>query len=223
MPGRAAVSHGLLIRVQSIQFCPLNERWKIVLSVPRANTSRRPCAEDVTAGPKLSAPPRDSQSLHALPVNHLCQSARSPPRTKTSILPSAQDTAAGGEYSVPPSDCQSLHTQFCGSEENLCQSAKSSPRAKTSSRDGPHEQTAGAEVATTSRERHVAICALAVRGMAGSELAPAANCRNRRRGIFMSRPFSMQDGLRGLHIGHTKLAAGDFAFRRGRIGVHAAC
>ena len=106
MPGSATVSagEGSGTRVQSSQLFAANVRWKIVLSVPRAKTSRRPGPQDATAGPKFSTPPSNSQSLHSLSVNHLCQSARSVPRTKTSILPSPHDTAAGGEFSTPPSE-----------------------------------------------------------------------------------------------------------------------
>ena len=188
MPGSATVSagEGSGTRVQSSQLFASNVRWKIVLSVPRAKTSRRPGPQDATAGPKFSTPPSDFQSLHSLSVNHLCQSARSVPRTKTSILPSPHDTAAGGEFSTPPSGSQSLQTQFCRSGEYLCQSAKSSPRAKTSSRFGPHEHTAGAEVSPPPSDHQVAICPLAVGGTAGSAAAPAASCRNRRRGSFMA-------------------------------------
>src|SRR3954468_13094301 len=108
MPGNAAVVRGSPIDVHSLQ-PPSKERWKIVLSVPRANTSSRPELRDETAGPKFSAPPSDSQLLQPPFLNHLCHSARSVPRAKTSILPAPQDTAAGGEVRVPPSVCQSLH------------------------------------------------------------------------------------------------------------------
>src|SRR4051812_33282922 len=117
MPGNAAVVSGSPIDVHSVQ-PPLKERWNILLSVPRANTSRCPEFRDETAGPKFSTPPSDSQPLHPPSLNHLCQSARSVPRTKTSILLSPQDTAAGGEFSVPPSPHISHYPciidEFCG-------------------------------------------------------------------------------------------------------------
>src|SRR4051794_3671122 len=148
MPGNAAVVRGSPIDVHSLQ-PPSKERWKIVLSVPRANTSRRPELRDETAGPKFSAPPSDSQPLQPPSLNHLCQRARSVPRTNTSILPLPQETAAGGEVRLPPSACQSLHLPL---SNHLCQRAKSSPRPRTSSLPGPHEHMAGGGGETPPRD-----------------------------------------------------------------------
>src|SRR5215510_2894331 len=75
---------------------PLYHLCHIALSVPRANTSRRPEAHEDTPGSDVSVPPRLSQPDQP-PLYHLCHSALSVPRANTSMRPEPHDTAVGAE------------------------------------------------------------------------------------------------------------------------------
>src|SRR6266498_1381113 len=112
---------------------------QIALSEPRANTSRRPSAPELTSGPDASVPPSHSHADHAPPLYHLCHNALSvAPLTKTSIRPELQDTAVGSPVMPAvgaPSDSQVPHVPVKG----LCHNVPPTPVAKTSRRFAPHD------------------------------------------------------------------------------------